>query len=67
MIEVEIWYYINSETRKIRFSRKASLSAVPFIGSSVSIPSDHLQISHVDFKDGGGVTLTVEEGENEII
>lgn len=67
MIEVEIWYYINSESRIIRFSRAAFFSAVPFIGSSIEIPHDSLEISRVIFKDGGGVVLVVIESDNEVM
>ena len=65
MIEVEIWYYINSETRTIRFSRKASFSAVPFIGATIEIPGDNLEVKGVVFEDGGGVRIITDEGENE--
>lgn len=67
MVDVDIWYYINSESRTIRLSRKASFSAVPFIGSSISIPNDNLQVSRVVFNDGGGITLIAEEDNNETI
>ena len=55
MIETEIWYYVKSQTRIVRLTRKASLSAAPFIGSEIDVKHDHLTISRVIFNDGGGI------------
>lgn len=65
MIDAEIWYYIDSESRRIRFSRKASFSAVPFVGSIIEIPCGSLDVKFVRFHDGGGITLVVDEDGDE--
>ncbi|MCK9195478.1 MAG: hypothetical protein M0P16_00675 [Syntrophales bacterium] len=67
MIETEIWYYVNSETRTVRFSRKAVFSGVPFIGAMLEIPGDNLEVTAVSFKDGGGITIVAGEDPIETL
>lgn len=55
MIDVEVWYYVESESKVVRLSRKVSLSAAPFIGVVIEVPGDNITIKHVTLKDGGGV------------
>lgn len=65
MIDVEIWYYATTETRLVRFGRKASLDAVPFTGSFIDIPGDHVKVGDVTFKDGGGVVIYADNDDDE--
>jgi hypothetical protein len=65
MIDVEIWYYATSETRLVRFSRKATLAAVPFTGSYISIEGDNIKVGSVTFEDGGGVIICADNEQDE--
>lgn len=67
MIEAEIWYYVNSESRLIRFSRKGSFSAVPFIGATINVPNNSLTVTEVIFFDGGGIRIVCLPAEDEIM
>lgn len=55
MIDVEIWNYVESKSRMVRFSRKVSVETVPFIGSEIAMSGDHIIVDRVTFNDGGGV------------
>jgi hypothetical protein len=60
MIEVELFYYFNSETRTVRFSRTVMLSAAPFTGSYVTFKNDNLKVGEVTLKDGGGIEVIID-------
>ena len=66
MVEVEIWYYVESESRTVRFSRKVNISSVPFIGSEIEVKNDHITISRVIFQDGGGIVCIADNDQGEI-
>jgi hypothetical protein len=60
MIDVEMFYYVKSDTRLVRFSKKVELSAVPFTGSDIRIKGDILKVGEVTFIDGGGVEVIID-------
>ena len=65
MIEVEIWSYVESESRMVRFSRKANISAAPFIGAEIAVENDHITIDRVIFQDGGGIVCVADNDQTE--
>lgn len=65
MIEVELWYYATSETCIVRFSRRVTVSAVPFTGSYIDFPGDNLKVGSVTFHDGGGILIYVDNEDNQ--
>lgn len=65
MIDVEIWYYVESESRVVRLSRKVNISAAPFIGAQIDVPGDNITIKNVIFQDGGGIVCIADNSETE--
>lgn len=65
MIEVEIWYYVESTSRIVRFFRKVNIDAVPFIGAEIACKDDHIKIDNVMFQDGGGIVCIADNDQTE--
>ncbi len=66
MIEVEIWYYVESASRVVRMSRIASLPAVPFVGVKIEFDSDNAYINEVTFQDNGGIICVADSKDRKI-
>ncbi|HOF77240.1 MAG: hypothetical protein WBK44_04455 [Smithellaceae bacterium] len=64
MIDVEVWFYVESESRTIRFMRNVNISSPPFIGVEIEVKEDHLTISQVIFKDGGGIVCIADNDQS---